>query len=69
MNAGILLVDDDTIVLTLIHHMMHEVAPDYELLSVVRRETNCSHITTSAHLPADRPSVGQLADVLAPRIT
>jgi CheY-like chemotaxis protein len=34
MNAAILLVDDDTIVLTLIHHMMHEVAPDYELLSV-----------------------------------
>jgi CheY-like chemotaxis protein len=35
MNPAILLVDDDSIVLTLIHHMMHEVAPDYELLSVV----------------------------------
>ena len=35
MNAGILLVDDDTIVLTLIQHMMHEVAPNYELLSVM----------------------------------
>ena len=35
MNVAILLVDDDSIVLTLIHHMMHEVAPDYELLSVV----------------------------------
>jgi CheY-like chemotaxis protein len=34
MNPAILLVDDDSIVLTLIHHFMHEVAPDYELLSV-----------------------------------
>jgi CheY-like chemotaxis protein len=34
MNPAILLVDDDSIVLTLMHHMMHAVAPDYELLSV-----------------------------------
>jgi CheY-like chemotaxis protein len=59
MNAAILLVDDDTIVLTLIHHMMHEVAPDYELLSVVNgaaalaliAERPIALVITDQHMP------------------
>jgi CheY-like chemotaxis protein len=59
MNAAILLVDDDTIVLTLIHHMMHEVAPDYELLSVVNgaaalaliAERPVALVITDQHMP------------------
>jgi CheY-like chemotaxis protein len=34
MKPAILLVDDDPVIHTLIHHFMHAVAPDYELLSV-----------------------------------
>jgi DNA-binding NtrC family response regulator len=35
MNPAIILVDDNFTMLTLIRHIMHKAAPDYELLSVV----------------------------------
>jgi two-component system, response regulator, stage 0 sporulation protein F len=72
MNPAILLVDDDTIVLTLIHHFMHKVAPDYELLSVENgaaalaliAQRPVALIITDQHMP-DMDGVGLTAAIKA----
>jgi CheY-like chemotaxis protein len=59
MDTQILLVDDDALVLRLIEHMLQDVAPDYELITVsdgtaalaVLAQQSITLVITDQHMP------------------